>query len=105
MKVLNVAIYEKPTEYRKERYLVEVYKFAIDQIPDIIEIIHINDEEIEIYHIEEENKIETRRDRLFPYDTKEVSAGMIDWTTVNEATTAVTAPINVLANVLLAAAE
>ena len=100
MKVLNVVIHERPTEFRRERYLVEVYQFPIDEIPDIIEIDHINETEIKVYHVEEENKEETRRDRLFPCDTKEVDSGMIDWNTVKKATSAMTGPINILTNVL-----
>ena len=72
--------------YSTDRCMVEVYKFPIDGVPDIIEIKKITETEVEVYHVEEDaNGTEILREKLTPHDTKEMSLGKVNWDAVDQA--------------------
>ena len=83
--------------YTKEKCMVEIYKFPIDEVPDIIAIKRITATEVEVHHVEEdENGKETRCDKLDAHNTKKLSAGMVKWDEVDKAMDTIVKPIESL---------
>ena len=77
--------------------MVEVYKFPIDEVPDIIAIKRITATEVEVHHVEEdENGKETRCDKLKAHNTKKLSLGMVKWDEVDKALDTIVKPIESL---------
>ena len=83
---MKIPIYNCSESYRKDRCMVQVYRFPIDGVPDIIEIKKITETEVEVYHVEEDgNGTEILREKLTPHDTKIMSLGQVKWDAVDQA--------------------